>query len=149
MKGAKKKTKLSAPRKKVLVVEDEPILASMYMTVLKRVQADIYGAKTKQEGERIVARVSPDLVLLDLMIPSTTVQDTNTDFHDPVGLKLLAELRRNPATKHTKVIILSNLDADEQRKRAIALGAIDYLVKSSLPPSVVVEKVKAVLGATE
>lgn len=134
------------PRKKVLVVEDEPLLASMYMTVLRQVQADIYGATTRQEGERIIARILPDLVLLDLMIPSNTTKDLNTDFHDPVGLKLLTELRKNPATKKTKVIILSNLDADEQRKHAMALGAIDYLVKSSLAPSAVVARVKSVLA---
>lgn len=137
----------SLKRKSVLVIEDEPLLASMYMTVLKRVKADIYGAKTKQEGERIVTRVLPDLILLDLMIPSTTVQDTDTDFHDPVGLRFLTELRKNPTTKGTKVIILSNLDADEQRKRAMALGAIDYLVKSSLPPSAVVDRVRQVLDS--
>jgi two-component system phosphate regulon response regulator PhoB len=143
----KSKPRKNIPRKKVLVVEDEPILASMYMTVLKRVEADIYGAKTRQEGERIIERVVPDLVLLDLMIPSTTIQDTEADFHDPVGLKLLAGLRKNPATKKMKVIILSNLDADEQRKQAMALGAIDYLVKSSLPPQAVVDRVNLVLRA--
>lgn len=134
------------PRRKVLVVEDEPLLASMYMTVLRQVKADIYGAATRQEGERIISRVLPDLVLLDLMIPSNTAKDLSTDFHDPVGLKLLTELRKNPLTKKMKVIILSNLDADEQRKRAIALGAIDYLVKSSLAPSAVVARVKQVLN---
>jgi len=131
--------------KKVLVVEDEPLLATMYMTVLKRVRADIYGARTKQEGEKIITRIQPDLILLDLMIPSTTIQDTQSDYHDPVGFQLLREIRSDPKSKGTRVIILSNLDADEHRKKAIQLGAIDYLVKASYPPQAVADKVQGAL----
>ncbi|USN53796.1 MAG: response regulator [Candidatus Nomurabacteria bacterium] len=133
--------------KRILLVEDEPLLATMYMLALQqRVKAEVYGAKTREEAERIIERVKPDLVLLDLMIPSITIQDTEQDFHHPVGLQFLAQIRKSPKTRSIKVMILSNLDADEQRKRAIDLGAEDYLLKASLQPHAIVEKVKHSLG---
>jgi two-component system response regulator VicR len=133
------------PNKKILVVEDEPLLSSMYVTVLRRAFRDIYQASTKQDGIKIIMRILPDLILLDLMIPTTAVIDIKSDFHEPVGFELLKEIRRFSKTKNTKVIILSNLDADEHRQRAIKLGAVDYIVKASVTPQLVADRVQQFL----
>ncbi|MFH2097406.1 MAG: response regulator [bacterium] len=137
--------KLKKPNKKILVVEDEPLLSSMYVTVLRRAFRDIYQASTKQDGIKIIMRILPDLILLDLMIPTTAVIDIKSDFHEPVGFELLQEIRRFSKTKNTKVIILSNLDADEHRQRAIKLGAVDYIVKASVTPQLVADRVQQFL----
>ena len=71
-----------------------------------------------------------DLVLLDLLMP---VVD---------GFQVLEELQKNQALGSVSVIVLSNLGQDEEIKRAIKLGAMDYFVKSQHPISEVVEKVK-------
>ncbi len=73
----------------------------------------------------------PDLILLDLVLPKKS------------GFDVLTELKADPELKNIPVIVSSNLGQDEEIKRALQLGAMDYLVKSQHPINEVVEKVNA------
>jgi len=131
----------------ILLVEDEPILVSLYASVLRKLtEASILTATEEQEALTVINRVVPRLIILDLMIPTTS--GMATDFHEPIGFDVLRQVKRNPKTKAIHVIILSNLDADEHRQRAQELGAEEYIVKALLKPRELVERISKYLGTT-
>lgn len=117
---------------KILIVEDETTLSN------------VLGDKFKKEGHQIEVEASgtkaletakkfkPDLILLDLLLPGKG------------GLEILEELKDDEDTKSIPVVISSNLDDDENIKKALKLGAVDYYVKSQHPINEIVEKVEEI-----
>ncbi len=131
----------------ILLIEDEPILVSLYASVLRKLtEAIIVTATEEQEALAMIDRIVPRIILLDLMIPTTA--GTTPDFHEPVGFDVLRQVKRNPKTKGIHVIILSNLDADEHRQQAQDLGAEEYIVKALLKPRELAERMAKYLGTT-
>lgn len=117
--------------KKILIAEDEEIL----LNVLKdRFEVEGWEVAIAIDGEETMEAIKkslPDLVLLDLVMPKKD------------GFEVLKEVRSNPEFKNLPIIIvLSNLGSDEDIKKALALGANDYFVKTQHPMSEIVEKVK-------
>ncbi len=121
--------------KKILIAEDEEVL----LNVLKdRFEAEGWEVTTAKDGEEAIESIKksqPDLVLLDLLMPKKD------------GFEVLKEVKSNPEYKNLPIIIvLSNLGSDEDIKKALALGANDYFVKTQHPMSEIVEKVKKYAG---
>lgn len=120
--------------KKVLLVEDDDALASVYTT---RLQAEGFDIKRVPNGEDALAttlQYKPDLILLDVMMPKVS------------GFDVLDILRNTPETANVKVIMLTALSQDADKQRAESLGVDDYLVKSQVVIADVVDKIKAHLG---
>lgn len=82
------------------------------------------------EALSVIKKAKPDLVLLDLVLPKKD------------GFEVLEEMKASGDLKMIPVIVLSNLGQDEEIKRALNLGAKDYLVKTQHPINEVVEKVR-------
>ena len=76
----------------------------------------------------------PDLILLDVMMPKIS------------GFDVLDILKNTPETKDIRVVMLTALGQEKDRKRAEDLGVNEYLVKSQVVISDVVERVKHHLG---
>ena len=76
----------------------------------------------------------PDIILLDIIMPELD------------GFEVLHRLKSNSKTSYIPVVLLSNLSQPEQVSRGRQLGAKDYLVKSNVVPSKLVEKVKEFLS---
>ena len=104
---------------KLLVVDDEPAIRKLLLTLLsKEGYGDISTAATAAEALSKLRSVSPDLILLDVMLP------------DGDGFELFSEIRSlSPAP----VLFLSARDEDEARLRGLGLGADDYITKPFLP----------------
>jgi len=131
---------------RVLLVEDEPLLISLYTLALSRDGYDVRGAADLTSAEKYVVMERPHVVLLDLMIPVNAGRNaTLGDFHEPTGFRILRLVRSNPALNGTRVIVLSNLDADEHIRGAKSLGADDYIVKSDLDPHALGQRITDVL----
>jgi len=116
--------------KKILMIEDDKFLRKIYRDKLTRAGFDFIEATNGEEGLNKVISESPDLVLLDLILPRKN------------GFDVLIEMKRNENTKKIPVIILSNLGQESDIKRGLELGAQDYLVKPEISLSEVVDKVK-------
>ena len=116
--------------KKILIAEDEEIL----LNVLKyRFEAEGWEVTITKDGVEAIEAIKKsklDLVLLDLLMPKKN------------GFEVLKEVMDNPELKNLPIIVLSNLGGDEDIKKALALGAKDYFVKTQHPMSEVVEKAK-------
>ena len=61
------------------------------------------------------------------------------------GFAVLAELKKNATTKNIPVLMLSNLGQTADVEKGEAMGAKDYIVKASMTPTQVVDKVKSYL----
>lgn len=121
-------------QKKILLVEDDDALASVYQT---RLQAEGFNVKRVPNGEEALATTleyKPDLILLDVMMPKVS------------GFDVLDILRNTPETADVKVVMLTALSQDADKERATSLGVNDYLVKSQVVIADVVDKIKQHLG---
>lgn len=124
-------------KKRILLVEDDIALAKVYMS---RLELEGFAVRHVDNGEdALSAAVSyrPDLILLDVMMPKIT------------GFDVLDILRNTPETMNTHVIMLTALSQDKDKERAKQLGADDYLIKSQVVISDVVNHIKQQLGLVD
>src|SRR3989344_9657081 len=115
---------------KVLVVEDEPFLLELYEQKLEMSGYDIVKASNGEEGFSLASLEKPDLILLDILMPKVD------------GYGTLKRLKAEKATKDIPVIIFSNLSQKEEIEKGLKLGANDYIIKTSVTPSQMEEKVR-------
>jgi len=120
--------------KRILFVEDDDALAGVYLV---RLQAEGFDVKRVSNGEEALAATisfKPDLILLDIMMPKVS------------GFDVLDILRNSPEGGSVKIIVLTALSQESDKKRAEELGADDYLVKSQVVITDVIARVKRHLG---
>jgi len=129
----------------ILLVEDEPIIAELYHTVLGMRPYRVFKAYNKRSAIELIQEHKPHLILLDLMIPIGPGEELITYDH-PVGFDILEWVRHHPDTAHTKVVILTNLESEANREHAEKLGVTDYLVKAAHDPHDILKRVDSVLG---
>jgi DNA-binding response OmpR family regulator len=116
--------------KKILLVEDDEGLASVYLT---RLEAEGFNVRRVPNGEDALAAAiefKPDLILLDAMMPKVS------------GFDVLDILRNTPETANMRIIMLTALSQDADKQRAEQLGVDEYLVKSQVVIADVVERIK-------
>ncbi len=120
----------SSENKKILIIEDEKMLAQMYRDRFLQEGFDVYSALDAEEGMELTKKVKPDLILLDILLP----RDNGTDF--------LEKMRKDEEVADTTVIAYSNYDDKESKEKAKKLGAKEYLIKTNYTPKEVMEIVK-------
>src|SRR5215475_12694977 len=101
----------------ILIVEDEEALA---LLLRYNLEAEGYGVETVPRGDEadlLLKEHSPDLVILDWMLPGLS------------GIELCRRLRARPETKQLPVIMLTARGEETERVRGLATGADDYVVK--------------------
>ena len=119
---------------KIMVVEDDASLREIYSIRITAEGYEVVSAGDGEEGLAMAVREKPDLILADVMMPKIS------------GFDMLDILRSTPETSKIKVIMMTALSADEQRKRGERLGAERYLVKSQVGIEDVVNTIHEVLG---
>ena len=105
------------PPKRILVVEDETDIREMLALRLKKEKFDVLEASEGMTGLKKAQEESPDLVLLDLMLPFTS------------GLDILRKLRANRKTVQLPIIIVSAKGEESDVVVGLELGADDYVTK--------------------
>ncbi len=115
---------------KILIVEDEESLAFVLKEKLDKSGFETKVAKDGETALTLARAFKPELILLDLVLPKKD------------GFSVLRELKADPELEIVPVIVLSNLGEDENIKKAFALGAKDYFVKSQHPINEIVEKIE-------
>jgi len=99
----------------ILVVEDDPIIRQTVKYALTRAGFTVHAAAEGASALELAARVEPDLVLLDLMLPGMD------------GYEIAARLRATD--RDTAIIMVTALDADRDKVRGLDAGADDYITK--------------------
>jgi DNA-binding response OmpR family regulator len=122
---------MSEIKKRVLIVEDERMIAKPLGMKLEISGFEIANAYDGDEALAIMEKEKFDIVLLDLMMPKTD------------GFAVLTELKRRDDP--TPVIIASNLNQINDISRALELGVANYYVKSDVTLDEIIAKIKDVL----
>ena len=120
----------------VLIVEDDPFLSNIYQTKFDMEGFKVSTADNGQSGLDDAKKKKPDVILLDILLPSMN------------GFEILKQLKRDKETKDIPVIVLTNLGSkhvDDDKKLALLLGAEDYLVKTYHQPQEILEKISVYL----
>lgn len=118
----------------ILIVDDEEILRKIYSD---RLTFEGFQVDTAANGEEALTKIQttvPNLILLDILMPKLN------------GLQVLEKLNTVPAWKAIPVIVLSNVANDENIKKALTLGAKDYLLKTNFSPNEIINKIKTLLN---
>ena len=122
------------PELNALVVEDSPMMRQLLVFALSRVkQLRVTEADDGVDGLRKLAGGKFDIILTDINMP---IMD---------GLKLVKRVRTDPIHKDVPIVIITTESAEEDRQRALTLGAHAYITKPIQAPQVIA-KVKELLG---
>jgi two-component system, OmpR family, response regulator len=119
--------------RKILLVEDDPLLIDIYKTKFKSAGFEV---EVIEKGDQVVEAVTaskPDVVLLDIVLPHMD------------GWDVLESLKQHEQTKHIPVFVLSNLGQREEIEKGIKLGAAKYLIKAHYTPSEVLEEIQKIV----
>ena len=115
---------------KIILIEDEEMLANMYEVKFSNEGFDIEKALDGESGLEKAKNILPDFILLDIIMPKMD------------GFAVLKALKEDVKTKNIPVMLLTNLGQEEDIERGNELGIVGYLVKANTTPSEVVEAVK-------
>ena len=107
-------------REVVAIVDDDSILLSLAHNVL-RDDYTIYGALSGDQFFKLMDKVTPDLILLDIMMP---IMD---------GFAVIEKLKEDETTAQIPVIFLTGVDDHESELKALTAGAVDYISKPFFP----------------
>lgn len=114
---------------KILFVDDDNFLRKVYQAELGEQGYEVILAADGEEGLEKAKIIDPDLIILDMIMPKKS------------GFEVLTELQNDANTKNIPVIILSNLGQEDDVKKGLDLGAVDYLVKDNITLTTIVEKI--------
>ncbi|MFA6099519.1 MAG: response regulator [Patescibacteria group bacterium] len=117
----------------ILQIEDDAFLANIYSQKLESLGFEVLVAGSGEEGLKMLTRVTPGCVLLDILLPGMD------------GFEVLEKLKADPATASIPVIIVSSLGQREDVEKANRLGAAGYMIKSHIKPQDIANKVNEVL----
>lgn len=112
-------------RKKILIVEDNSELLELQRLTLKEAGYVTVTASNGLEALKKARTVSPDLILLDLVLPELD------------GFAVCESLRQDPATANIPIIVLTGLNSDFTKFAGIEAGADDYVTKPASLPQLV------------
>jgi DNA-binding response OmpR family regulator len=121
-------------KKKILIIEDEKPLSHALLLKLSHEGFDVVATESGQEALDYLAKEKFDLVLTDLIIPGVD------------GFKILETIQEKKMK--IPVIVISNLNQEEDKKRVFDLGASSFFVKSNSPISEIVEGVKSKIASS-
>ncbi|WP_371258133.1 response regulator transcription factor [Jannaschia sp. CCS1] len=107
----------SGPVGRILIVEDESNILEALSFILSRAGWDVRGHGKGDDALDEIARLSPDMLVLDVMLPGRS------------GFDILADLRARPATAALPVLMLTAKGQTKDREQAMALGANAFLTK--------------------
>jgi DNA-binding response OmpR family regulator len=122
--------------KRVLLVEDDRFLRRACEASLQQRGFEVRTATDGEEGLALATSQRFDIILLDLLMPKKP------------GIEVLAALKSNESTARIPVLILSNSSRDEDKRRAVELGANGYYVKANLSLKTLGDEVARLVGKT-
>ncbi len=114
---------------KILLVEDDKLLAKMYEENLSREKYDIVTVDNAKDAQNTALSLHPDIMILDIMLPGGAN-----------GFDILRTFKHHDQLKHIPIIMLTNLDSEKET--ALQLGVNEYLVKVDNTPDQIVQAVK-------
>jgi CheY-like chemotaxis protein len=104
----------------LVIIEDDQTAATYYSTLFRGNGYQVEVANDGVSGVDLCVRVQPQVILLDVMMPRQN------------GILVLQTLRASDETKNTPVVVMSNFSEPTLIKRALQLGALEYVIKTQV-----------------
>jgi CheY-like chemotaxis protein len=104
----------------VVIIEDDAAAATYYATLFRGNGYHVEVANDGVSGVDLCTRLQPQLIMLDVMMPRQN------------GILVLQTLRASDETRNTPVVVMSNFSEPTLIKRAIQLGALEYVIKTQV-----------------
>jgi len=120
------------PKEKILVVDDEEDILELLKYNLSREGYQVLCTTSGEKTLNLVKTETPDLIVLDLMLP------------DMDGLEVARRLKDNPHTKNVPIVMLTAKGEEADIVTGLELGADDYVTKP-FSPRILLARVRAVL----
>ena len=119
---------------KILIFEDDKFLTDMYAVKFHEAGFEVAVYSTpSSDPVQIVLKEKPDIISMDVIMP------------DMDGFEATMLIKADPRTRDIPLYFLTTLGQQQDIDRGLQLGATEYLVKATLTPSEVVERVVAIL----
>jgi two-component system, OmpR family, response regulator ResD len=124
-------------RKKILLIEDEEHIRTLYTKLLKDQNFEVVIAENGVEGLELIKKGGYDLVLLDIMMP---LKD---------GFEILETVKKNNKINQPlqTIVLVTNLYQDQTIAKGTTYGVRGYMVKSDYNPEEFVKQIKSFLSA--
>ncbi len=119
--------------RKILIIEDEKYLLEMYQSRFEKSGHQVLTAANGRTGLKLAQRERPNLIILDILMPTMD------------GFEVVKKIRADSQLKKIPILILSNLGQPDEIKEGLRLGADDYVIKTDLTPSELLEKAERML----
>ena len=116
---------------KVMLIEDDPVITSLVMSMLSREGCVPYSTLSSIEALRLAEEFLPSVIILDLMMPNLS------------GEELLVQLKSHTALQTIPVVVFTNKGDSKDMAHVLGLGASAYLVKASTDLPKLIGVVKA------
>jgi len=120
--------------KKILLIEDENLMIELLEKKLTQEGYEVLVAKDGVEGVEKMREASPDIILLDIIMPRMG------------GFEVMETMSKDEELKKIPIIVISNSGQPVELDRAKRLGARDWLIKTEFDPQEVIDKVIKQIG---
>jgi CheY-like chemotaxis protein len=121
---------------KILIVDDQPAVRELVRVTLEVGNYQIFSAENGQQALDIAQAEHPDIILLDIKMPGSTVS----------GLEVCRYLKEDPATADIYIIIISASGQKDDIAAGVTAGADDYFTKP-FSPIALINKIESVVEA--
>ncbi|HWA86429.1 MAG TPA: response regulator, partial [Opitutus sp.] len=115
---------MSVASSRILVVDDTPANLSLLIDALTEAQHEVLVAENGRSALALLEHTTPDLILLDLVMPGLD------------GVGTCARIRQRAECAHLPILFMTAVDEPAQKLRAFEAGALDYITKPVYPPEV-------------
>lgn len=119
--------------KKILIVDDDPSMRMLISATLEDEEYELYEAEEGMTGLEMARKYTPDLIILDMMMPGIT------------GLEVCKELKGDISTSGIKILLLTAKGQQRDRETAFAAG-VDYYLAKPFSPSKLLVMVSEILS---
>ena len=118
----------------ILIADDDQFFSTLLKVKFEEEQFDAQVASNGEEAMKIIRAKRPDLLVLDIVMP---VKD---------GFEVIKEIKADDKLKNLKIVALTNLAQEEDRKSVLQMGVQDFIVKSDVSIAELVKKIKEMLA---
>lgn len=123
---------MPAKKTRILIVDDDVDAREVYRDVFQSANFEVLTAEDGVEGLDLATKELPDVIFTGIIMPRMD------------GFSLVEALKKNAPTSNIPVLIFSHMGREEDRAKAMKLGARDFIVRGMMPPNEVVARINAI-----